>query len=112
MADAPLDRAHARNPLDGWADYRQGDRFGSWALLDISSGGLCACGDLAGLDLGAGLDVELRSSKGRLPIQLRLVWQRYDSTGVSVHGWEFTQAVPDIREFVATLSRTPPGMSA
>lgn len=99
-------RLHDRTPLDGWADYRQGSRFGSWVLLDVSRGGLCACGDLDGLDVEDTLDVELRSTAVRVPIRMRLRWQRYDPTGVCVHGWEFLDDIPDMDAFIASLSRS------
>lgn len=101
----PTSRTHGRIPLNGWADYRQGELYGSWVLLDVSAGGFCACGDLGALDLEKPLDVELRNDERTLETRLLIAWRRYEPTGVSVHGWTFLHEVPDILDFMASLTR-------
>jgi len=86
-------------------EYRQGKLFGSWVLLDVSTGGLCACGDLAGFEVGDQLQVNLRNGRTVLLMTMQLTWKRYDSTGVSVHGWEFLDEVADLPGFMASLTR-------
>lgn len=44
MTDIAERRRYQRVPVDGWVEFRQGRRKGSWQILDLSAGGLRALG--------------------------------------------------------------------
>lgn len=74
--------------------YRQAPSAGSWTVIDASGSGLCAVGDVEGLDLAQPIEVFIEDGSRSVHARLVNIWVR-DSHGETAHGWRILGLVPD-----------------
>lgn len=83
--------------------FRQSPSAGSWTVVDASGTGLCAVGDVEGLDLSAPIEVFIEDGTRSIHARLMNSWVR-DTEGETAHGWRILGLVPDeLTELLALL---------
>lgn len=84
--------------------YRQTPSAGLWTVVDASGAGICAVGDIEGLDLSEPVEVFIDDGKRSVHARLSNVWVR-DGGDVMAHGWRILGLVPDeLAELLALLA--------
>ena len=102
---APERRKHLRVPVDGWVEFRQGTRKGSWQVLDLSPGGLRALGPYY-LDPRKPILFCVHVDDYSFWAQADRAWIGEESTARQ-HGWRFRELSESARATLDTaLERT------
>lgn len=102
-------RLSPRVDVDLRAAFRQSKRVGGWEVLDLSKGGFCATGDLAGLDPERPVHVRLGTGESGFHVLAVLTWTRdLGDESWPIHGWSFVSMSDTARMDLAALLAAPP----